>query len=220
MKNNKLKVTLGIIIGILVLLGASYLGRSISNRQNKPEEGLNNGEIQSDFTLDGNTCHDRSKYFVITRADTSLNAGDDILVKYKVSENNKIDCNYLKGDNDFELLNTPVNAPSSRSQYFSSINDNLLIVDEGTGTTRSFKIYDLDKRALVFGDTYSAGLFDLQNGVLNYWHKTNDVPNKLNCAKIDEYNKMGGAKIEAKISLNISNPKDREFNEFRCSYAE
>lgn len=219
MKNNKLYIVLWVVIGILVLIGASYLGRSIMNRQNMAKGILENKESASDFTLNGNTCHDRFKYFVITRLDLSGNAGEDILVKYKTGENYKINCEYLKEDNDFELLNTLLGI-SSYSQYFLSINDNLLIIDEGTGTNRSFKIYDLEKREKIFSDGYSGGSLDLQDGVLSYWHKTKDVPNKLNCAKLDEYNKMGGAKIEAKISLDTSNPKDREINEFRCSYQE
>jgi len=216
MKKNKLYIVLWVVVGILILIGASYLGRSITDSQNKAKEGLN---VPNDFTLNGNTCHNRSNYFVVTRADLSGSRGDDILIKYKVGESNKIKCEYLKNDGDFELLNTPIDAPSI-SQHFLSLNDNLLVVDEGNGTIHSFTIYNLDKREKVFSDTYSAESFDLQDSTLTYWHKTNDIPNKLNCSKVDEYNKSGGAQIEAKMSFDVSNPKDREINEFRCTSLE
>jgi hypothetical protein len=219
MKNNKLYTVFGIIIGILILIGASYLGRSIMNRQDKVKNVQSNNETLSDFSSNGYNCHNRFKYFVITRTDVNSNAGEDILVKDKTSTTETIKCDYQVGVNDFELLNTPL-GDSSNSQYFAYIDDNFLVVDEGTGINRNFAIYDLGKREKVFNDAYSADLLDLKDGVLTYWHRTNDIPNKINCAKVEEYNKMGGAKIEAKMSINLSNPKDREINEFRCSYAE
>ena len=218
MKNNKLYVVLGVVLGILVLVGAAYLGRSINNRENKAKVSLAVTGSQSDYSLNGNTCHDRSNYFIVTRKDASGNAGEDILVKYKVKEDTKIECKYSKSSNDYELPNT-TSEGQILAQYFSNADNNLLIVDEGTGTSRDFKIYNLDKREKVFTDTYSSGLFDLKNGILTYWHKTNDVPNKENCTKVDEYNAMGGSKIEAKTTLNLLS-LSKKYNEFRCSYAE
>lgn len=215
------KVIVSIIVGILVIGGGIYFGIK-NNRENRIKEELNSKEVLNDFTLNGNNCYDRSKYFVITRADLTENAGDDILVKYKKDKHQKIDCKYLLEKNDFELLNTPIgDGPAvSYTQHFSFIKDNLIIVDEGTGIDRDFVIYDLDKQEQVFTDNYSAGLFDLKDNILTYWRKTNDVPNKENCSRVDEYMAMGGAKIEGKISLDITNISDKKFEEFRCSYEE
>ncbi|HEY5589067.1 MAG TPA: hypothetical protein VIK86_08940 [Candidatus Paceibacterota bacterium] len=215
------KVIVSIIVGILVIGGGIYFGIK-NNRENRIKEELNSKEVLNDFTLNGNNCYDRSKYFVITRADLTENAGDDILVKYKKDKHQKIDCKYLLEKNDFELLNTPIgDGPAvSYAQHFSFIKDNLIIVDEGTGTNRDFVIYDLDKQEQVFTDNYSAGLFDLKDNILTYWRKTNDVPNKENCSRVDEYMKMGGAKIEGKITLDIFNPSEKKFEAFRCSYEE
>ncbi len=210
-----------VIAGILVVSGGVYwLKQNNINRENKIKE-LNSKEVFNDFTLNGNNCYDRSKYFIITRADLSGNAGDDILVKFKINKQQKIDCDYKVGEDDFEIKNSCTDGLNCyRAQHFSYIKDNLLIIDEGTGTSRSFIIYDLDKREKLFSDNYSAGLFELKENILNYWRKTNDIPNKENCSRVEEYMKMGGAKIEGKITLDISNPTDRKFEGFRCSYAE
>jgi len=215
------KVIVGVIVAVLIITGGIYIWQK-KNHENRLREELNNKEVVNDFKQDGNNCYDRSKYFVITRADLTENAGDDILVKFKTDKHEKIDCKYLLEKNDFELLNTHIgDGPAiSYAQHFSFIKDNLIIVDEGTETNRDFVIYDLDKQEQVFTDNYSAGLFDLKDNILTYWHKTNDVPNKENCSRVDEYMAMGGAKIEGKISLNIFDFKDKKFGEFRCSYEE
>jgi hypothetical protein len=219
-KQKNLYVIIAIVVGILVLFGASYVGRSITNQQNKLNEEFNKYDIPSDFTLNGNTCHDRFNYLVITRTDSLGNAGDDILVKYKTDKNQNIPCEYIVEDSDFELQNTCSDKTICyHSQYFSNIKDNLLIVDEGTGTSRSYILYDLSKRESIFKDSYS-GTLELKDNTLSYWHTTNDIPNKENCSKLDEYLKMGGAKIEAKTSLDITNTKDKKFSEFRCLQAE
>lgn len=209
--NNKLYTVLGIIIVVLALLGASYLGRSIMNSEDKSKVVLIDENNPNDFTVDGNTCYNRPKYFVVTRPDSSGNGGEDILIKNKTSEGEEINCEYTVEENDFELLDN-LSAP----QHFSSLSDDYLIIDKETETSKSFEIYDLVRQEKTYGDTYTPGLFDLKGNILTYWHKTNDIPNRLNCSKIDEYNKIGGAKIEAKMSINITNPK-REISDFRCS---
>ncbi len=212
-KNNKIFTALIVGVIILILIGASYLSKSILNRQN------NKTEDRSEFSVNGFTCYDLDNYFVITRLDLSGNPGDDILVKYKKDQEQdrgQINCDYKVEDNDLEILNTPLNTVTYY-QYFSSINNDLLIIDEGAESNKSFRIYDLVKRQKVFGDTYSLGLFDLQNNTLTYWHKTNDIPNKSNCSKIDEYNLKGGARIESKMSLNLLDLTERKYGEFRCS---
>jgi|GEM_PF-5010259 len=211
-KNNKLNIIMGVIILVLILIGTSYLSRSILDRQNKEREA------KSDYSLNGITCYLNEKYFVIDRTDLSGDAGEDILVKSKMDNDEKLDCNYVVEEGDFELLNT--NIGLSNSQYFSYLNDKLLILNQGTGVRRDFIIYDLEKKEKVYSDSYHSSLFDLKDGILTYWHMTNDIPNKENCSRIDEYNKIAGAQIQGKIVLNLSDLNDKNYTEFRCIQAE
>ena len=170
MKNNQGLspiILTAVIAGSLILgSGGYYFAKSYYDKQDKPK------------VIIGNNCHESDNYFIITRPDLSGNAGDDLLIKYKTNKDQKNDCDYKVTEGDFELLNSRLVGASivPSAQYFSNIKDNLLIVDEGTGTFRSFTIYDLVKKEKVFADSYSAGLFDLKDNILSYWHKTNDVP--------------------------------------------
>lgn len=215
MKNDKgysTVVIIAIVVGALIIgSGGYYFAKSYYNREDKTKDAFLS------------TCYDEPDYFVVTRADLSGDAGDDILVKYKTGAEQKFTCDYKVAEGDFELLNTHLEDAVlvPYAQHFSNLKDNLMIVDEGTGSSRKFTIYDLDKKEKVFADNYSAGLFELQDNILNYWRKTNDVPNKDNCAKVEEYKELGGAKIEGKIALDIFDTGTaKEFNGFRCSVVE
>ena len=70
MKNKKVNYIIGAIVVVLVLIGASYLGRSIRNNSGITEGKVNREEV-SDFTTGGaNDCHDSPKYFVVARYHT------------------------------------------------------------------------------------------------------------------------------------------------------
>lgn len=220
--NNNLYTVIAIVIGILVLFGASYVGRSITSQQNKLNEELNTPEIPKDFTLNDNTCYDRFNYLVVTRVVSLGDSGEDILVKYKTEDNQNIECEYNFTEGDFEIpgSRSDDSGVSSHSQYFSYIKDNFLIINEGTGTSRVVRIFDLEKRKEVSSGNYH-GELDLRDNILTYWRITNDVPNKENCSKIDEYKKSGvGAQIETKVSLNLNDLTKKEFEEFKCLQAE
>lgn len=219
-ENNALNIIIGIIIAVGILFVLFYLGKGIINRQNKSVVELDNKEYKGEFNLNGNTCYDLKDYFIVTKPDP-MSSGSDILVKYKTAQSHNIKCEYYVEINDFELKNTCFDGPVCyRAQWFKYIKDDFLIVDLGTGTSRSFEIYNLDNQQRVFTDNYSGELFDLQDNILTYWRTTNDIPNKENCSKVDEYKKIGGAKIETKVFLNVSDLTKKEFSEFRCSYAE
>lgn len=221
-KQNKLYFFVIIIVCILILIGASYLGRNIRNSKNKVGNELINNEISSDYDLDGNICHDRANYFIVTRADLSGDAGDDILIKHKTSEDKNIECQYKVAEGDFELLNNRSEGFDlySHNQFFSYIKDNFLVLNEGTGTNRTVRVFDLEKQQDVFSDNYH-GELDLQDSTLIYWRVTKDIPNQENCSKINEYKKNGmGAQIETKVFLNLTDLIKEEFKEFRCLQSE
>jgi len=246
MRNNKGFVGMGIILAIITVLivggGAYYLGtkNNIVNNpvlqnteENLPAENQNQNVTNQTSTEDqtfkkssssSNTnCIYNSKYFVIDRADP-LSAGDDILIKYKTEKNQNISCEYVVSKTDFEIKNSCNDGPVCyRAQYSSNLKNNLLIVDQGTGTeNRGIIIYDLIKKSEVFKDTYSSGdLLYPDNNTISYWINTKETANKENCPKIDEYEKQGGgAKLETKVSLDLSNFTKTNLGESRCSYSQ
>jgi len=221
-ENNTLNIIIGIIIAIGVLFLLFYLVKGIMNKQNKTALGPDNKEYKGEIQANGNTCYDLENYFVVTR-DEINEPGENILVKYKTEEK-EYSCEYVAEEGDFELKNIRVENTSMNNfaQYYSYLHDDKLIVDSGTGTKRDFRIYDLNTQKIIFTDDYNSGLenLELKENILTYWRTTNDIPNIENCSKIDEYMQMGGAKIEAKITLNINDVSKKEFSEFRCSAIE
>jgi len=206
---NKLNLIIGLLALALILIGAVYLGRIIKERQNEKREA------ESANSLNKINCYENDKYFVVVRSDSSNNEGEDILVKSKMNNEEKLDCNYLKEETDFELSNSNVEGLSN-SQHFSYLKDELLIVGQGIGEKSDFIIYDLEKREKVYSDNYYSSLLELKDGVLNYWRITNDIPNKENCSKVEEYNKNGKAQIQGKIEIDLNNMNEKRFVEFRC----
>lgn len=216
-KDKKKQIIAAVIAGLLVISGGVYYFQK-NVRQNRINDEFNKKEVLNDTTFEGNKCYDRNDYFVITRTDATGNVGEDILIKYKTDKHQKIDCDYKATKDDFELLNTPSGVASgiSNLQFFSNIKDNHIIVNKGAAFDYGFKIYDLDKREVAFSDDYSGGLLELKDSTLTYWRITNDISSAKNCAKYDEYQKTGVAVIEGKVSLDISDPTEKKFEEFRC----
>jgi hypothetical protein len=212
-KNKKKQIIAAVAAFILVISGGIYYFQK-TVRQNRINDELNKKEVLNDIIVDGKKCYDRNDYFVITRADVAGSKGEDILVKYKTDKHQKIDCDYKVAKDDFELLNTF--SGLSNSQFFSNIKDNHLIVNKGAAFDHVFKIYDLDKREIAFGDDYSGELLELKDSTLTYWRITNDISSAKNCAKYGEYQEKGVAVIEGKVSLDIANPIDKKIEEFRC----
>ncbi len=215
MKKNILNVVLSVVIAGLFLVGASFFGKSIMDRQGNLGQGLKVNESISE-----NTCYDSPNYFIVTRVASIGDPGDDILVKRKTDQN--IECKYKVAEGDFEILDNRGDGYDlySYSQFFSYINDNFLILNEGTGSNRTVRIFDLEKQKDIFSDNYH-GELDLQGSTLIYWRATKDIPNKENCSKVDEYKKGGvGAQIETKVSLNLIDFTKKEFEEFKCLQGE
>lgn len=222
-KNNIINIVIGVIIGLGVLTALFYLGKGIINKQNKILVESDNKEYKGELTANGNTCYDLEGYYVITRNEIN-EPGQNILVKYKKDNEKVYNCEYIVEEGDFELLNvkTENSLVINYAQYYSYIYNNKLILNRGTGNNREFQIYDLNTYGKIFTDNYNVGLedLDLKENILTYWRTTNDIPNKENCSKVDEYKKMGGAKIETKVLLDLNDLIKKEFTEFRCSSDE
>ncbi len=220
-KNNTLNIVIGIIIAVGILFALFYLGKGIISKQNKIVVESDNKEYKGEVTANGNTCYDLEDYFVVTRNEIN-EPGQNILVKYRKDNEKDYSCEYIVEDGDFELKNirTENSNTINYAQYYSNLKDDFLIVDEGTGSSRTVRIFDIEKYKEVFNDSYH-GELNLDGSILTYWRVTRDIPNKENCSKVDEYKKNGvGAQIETKVSLNLIDLTKTEFKEFKCLQAE
>ncbi len=220
-KNNTLNIVIGVIIAVGILFALFYLGKGIINKQNKSVVEIDKKENKGEFSLNGNTCYDLQDYFVVTRGEID-EPGENILVKYKKENAKEFKCEYMAEEGDFELKKTRIENSNTINfaQYYSNIKDNFLIVDEGTGTSRTVRIFDIDKHKEVFNDSYH-GELNLEGSILTYWRVTKDIPNKENCSKVDEYKKNGvGAQIETKVSLSLIDLTRTQFKEFKCLQTE
>lgn len=219
--NNILNIIIGVIVAVGILFALFYLGKGIINKQNKIVVKSDNKEYGGETTSDGNTCYDLKDYFIVTR-DEINDPGENILVKYNKNNTKEFNCEYTVEEGDFELKKTRTENSNTINfaQYYSNIKDNFLIVDEGTGSSRTVRIFDIEKHKEVFNDSYH-GELNLEGNILTYWRVTKDIPNKENCSKVDEYKKNGvGAQIETKVSLNLIDLTKTQFKEFKCLQAE
>ena len=218
MKRNNLYIVPGMIVMVLVFGGLLYFGHSLASRERQVKNELNQMPEVGDATINGLTCYNRPNYLVVARPEVK---GADILVKYKIDKDQKFKCEYAALKGDFELLNTPEkDVPEfSYGQEVLFVKDNLLVIGVKIENSQNLIIYNLVKKANIYRDTYNLGSLDLKDSTLTYWRKTTDIPNFENCARVEEYNNQGGAKIEGQISLNLKNIGEKKWSDFKCSVA-
>ena len=70
-------------------------------------------------------CYESPKYLVIAK-EVQGRTGTDFLIKYKSRPDQKLSCNYIFGNNDFEIKN-------EWAEYFAGLKGDLLILDSTTG---------------------------------------------------------------------------------------
>jgi len=222
-------------INIYVSLTKEGIEQQISSKEILPVDDLDNCPhgstcykiVGNNFLSENkdnkeNVCHDSSKYFVISRIDP-ISAGNDILVKYKMSASQKIVCDYQVAKEDFELKNTCVTSPVCyRAQYFYGLVNDLLIMDEGTGNERDFVVYDLIKRTEVFKDTYYGDLIlDKMGNTLSYMHQIEKLATVQNCLDFNKFKSDGGgAMFRIKTVLDLKNLIKKEVEKPVCGYTE
>jgi hypothetical protein len=212
---NKLKIISSFVLVILFFGSMFFLYAKYGSQVKVPEVFKEKTVEQSTLNSISKTeCHDSDKYFVITKEDPN-SAGEDILVKYKNSSTQKFSCEYIVENNDFELKN-------SMGQWFSFLYRDNLFLDNGTGSIRELAIYDLVSREKRYSDTTASSIKDLKitNNTINYWSIDSKFPTKQNCANLDEFLKMGSARIENFVELNLSNYSHKPLGQSRCVYSE
>ncbi len=154
-------------------------------------------------------CYESPKYLVIAK-EVQGRTGTDFLIKYKSRPDEKLSCNYIFGNNDFEIKN-------EWAEYFAGLKDDLLILDSTTGPGPSgLIIWDLKKRKKVYEGSWSDPE-ESKNDSLVYWMETGEATDN-NCPELKNWESHGlGAAIETKVILNLSNFKITKTQETRCS---
>lgn len=220
MKNNK--GFIGLVI-VLAIIGISYYMRTkggpvaenttlVKGEQNEVDSTMPNLGITTKklSIYSDTTCYENNKYFVVSKQ-LGYEPGSDLLIKYKKNISQNIVCDYKVSPGDFEIKNP------TGTTYFFDLKNNILALDSGTAVNnRSIILYDLIKKSKVFEDQRASGDPVLENGVMNYWINSKEIPTIENCPKL--YN-MGGV-IESQVSLNLSTFIKRDLEEKRCTYHE
>lgn len=213
-------ILLPILIGLLLLLGLTYLVYSNYKSRNS---NLETSSLYTTPTLapakysptpikgaDLEKCYENNNYFVIEQGATD-SVGGNLLVKYKSADNQKFDCKYVVEQNDFEIKNED-------ADYYLGLENKFLLIDRGTGPhPRAFIIYDLEKRQKVYNASYSVPV-NLENNYFDYWKGVSTKVTKENCPEKDYYENAGlGTAIEEHVRLQLINMEEINLNESRCS---
>ncbi len=182
-------------------------GKDLTPNYNAPKKCVLDNEIYEE------DCVDNDKYFIIENNSID-SVGADHLVKYKNNRDDNFDCKYVVAKGDFEIKN-------EWAEYTLGLENNLLILDSGTGTDpRGLIIYNLDLRKKVYEDLYSEPV-DIKNNTISYWTEATEKATKANCPKLEEYEGYGGsAAIETHVSLDLSTFLKKDLGEHRCSYQQ
>lgn len=154
-------------------------------------------------------CHDSPRYFVVEKSLADI-VGSDILIKYKTSSDQNIDCEYRVANGDFELKN-------ALAEYFFTFTDNFLVLDKGTAPEpRELVVYDLRSREMVFTDSYAKPVA-VEGDSITYFSKTATKPTAENCAELDKYTENGlGAAIMSKVTVDLSSLAKKDAGETKC----
>ncbi|QQR50084.1 hypothetical protein IPF86_03320 [Candidatus Nomurabacteria bacterium] len=194
----------GLIISIIIvtILAICY-GIYIYDKNN-----IQPAQLATTNTPNLNKCFENSKYFAIQK-NSNLDAGSDILVKFKTDENEKFECSYTVGTNDFEVKN-------EYAEYFMLFTNNFLVLDSGTGPDRGLKIYDLNSRKKVYEDLYKKPVV-AEADVLTYWNPTTLPVTPENCPEASSYISDGfDAIIHTKVSLDLTTLIKKDLAESQC----
>lgn len=155
---------------------------------------------------DQTVCHESPAYLVAEGATGEV--GTHFLVKYKTGDGPAPVCEYVVKPGDFELRNQD-------AEYFLALQDDLLILDSGTGPEpRGLIIWDLKKRSKVFSGSYSDAT--VGKGFIEFWQES-AAANEANCPQAGEWREAGlGAAIETRVRLSLADFSLSKGTETRC----
>ncbi len=153
-------------------------------------------------------CHESPAYLVVEGPTGEV--GTNFLIKYKSKADSKIKCEYSVQDGDFEIKN-------EWAEYFLALQNNLLILDSGTGPDpRGLIIWNLNDHKKVYSGTYSEP-YEIKPGYLEFWTET-EKATEANCPEKKEWEAGGlGAGIDTRVTLNLADFSITRSSQTRCS---
>jgi hypothetical protein len=155
---------------------------------------------------DKTVCHESTRHLIVEGSTGEV--GTNFLVKHK-SKRSQSACQYVVKPGDFEIKN-------ERAEYFLGLQEDLLILDSGTGPDpRGLIIWDLKKRKKVYTGTYSEAR--IEPGYMEFWVETGGATEE-NCPDFKNWRKSGlGGGIETWARLSFTDFKLTKSSETRCS---
>jgi hypothetical protein len=155
------------------------------------------------------TCYESEKYLIVAK-EVEGRLGTDFLIKYKSHPGDKLPCDYVAGNDYFEIKN-------EWAEYFAGLKNDLLILDSTTGPGPSgLTIWDLKKRSKVYEGFWSDPE-ESKNDLLVYWMETGEATDD-NCPQLKAWRSHGlGGAIETRVILNLSSFKISKTEQTRCS---
>lgn len=151
-------------------------------------------------------CHVTPQYIVLE----SQHQPNDILIKYRLNPNDKVNCQFHFEKGDFLIREQEDDA-----QYFLGLQGDFLLLDHGTGPDRSFTVWNLKKRVEVFSSDYSDPTKPGLNS-FTFWKETSEG-NVNNCP---DYKKITSDSltpiVETQVTLDLSTMKIIKSNNVRC----
>lgn len=152
-------------------------------------------------------CHADANYLVIGR-ERDEDVGTDFLVRK--AEASKA-CAFQKKEGDFT-----VGGPED-AYFFVALKGNLLLLDDGTGPSRTLIVYDLNTRQKVLEAPYSDDGKTITDQAMTFWMQTGEA-NAANCKRFKEYQKSGfGAVIETRTVLDFASASLNKGTQTRCT---
>ncbi|MFC4174104.1 hypothetical protein ACFOYU_18960 [Microvirga sp. GCM10011540] len=155
------------------------------------------------------TCHTSASHVVVERPREDF-AGMDFLIKAKARPDAEVPCLYRAGKGDFEL------DVSEDAYFFLGLQGRFLVLDGGTGPTRSLVVYDLDARRKVFEATTSGEDTQVTDKGVTFWMQTGPGTAR-NCKPYKEYAASGlGAAVETHATFDFASTALRRSSRTRC----
>lgn len=190
----------------------------VGAQTNKPVESpptVGREKVVSFQTLPGLRCYTFRSYAVIEKQDTAA-VGNDVLVKYRKSSNDRLPCAYLVKSSDFEIKNRLGNS-------FLGLLGDLIFIESGTGANvDGLAIYNLSLRKKVFetgiADDGPVGFIGPRTVTL--WEPARDAT-KENCPRYRQIEAEGlQPTLEEQYTLDLVKFSSKFTGRTRCSAYE
>ena len=158
---------------------------------------------------DAPTCHAGATHVVVERPREDF-AGSAFLAKARTGPDAPVPCRYEAGRGDFEI------DVFGDAYFFLGLRGRFLVLDGGTGPTRSLVVYDLYARRKVFEATTSCQDTEVTDRGVTFWMQTGRGT-AGNCKRYGEFARSGlGAAVETRATFDFGSAALRRSGRTHC----